>query len=338
MFIILALLRIGVHCFVRLFPHHYIAELIISFVPYSIVGHRVMTVFFALVVGRDIYNKKKIWKVGLMRVFISLIGFFFAVSTTIQYANMYQDTKNTIGYGTGQKLSFLYANIYYKNKNFSWLLSTIETHNPDIILLVEYAKKHDDALSTILKKEYPYRSRYVGGKHFDGDIIYSRYPLRKIDHEMPLWSRSFSHVQVQKLPNSQLLDIALVHTSAPISPLFWEMRDDQLDKLQDVLSQYYTGKNNLSDKDVVVLGDFNVSPRSPSYLSFSQNIKVLWLHNFSLDLAKTNYHNLFPYTWCRPELPFVCSHIDHVWSDSASMRLQKIDIVGSDHDGFIWYL
>jgi endonuclease/exonuclease/phosphatase (EEP) superfamily protein YafD len=58
----------------------------------------------------------------------------------------------------------LYANIYYKNKDFSGLISTITQHQPDIVLLVEYAKIHDEVLAPLLKAEYPYVSRYVGGK------------------------------------------------------------------------------------------------------------------------------------------------------------------------------
>jgi endonuclease/exonuclease/phosphatase (EEP) superfamily protein YafD len=58
----------------------------------------------------------------------------------------------------------LYANIYYKNKDFSGLVSTIENYQPDIVLLVEYAKIHDEVLTPLLKEKYPYVSRYVGGK------------------------------------------------------------------------------------------------------------------------------------------------------------------------------
>jgi hypothetical protein len=40
----------------------------------------------------------------------------------------------------------------------------IQEQQPDIVLLVEYAKIHDEVLAPLLKVKYPYVSRYVGGK------------------------------------------------------------------------------------------------------------------------------------------------------------------------------
>ena len=132
-------------------------------------------------------------------------------------------------------------------------MKTIEMNRPDVVLLVEYARQHDDAMRNLLKRNYPYINRFVGGKHFDGDVIYSRYPLTKINHEVVPGSRSFTHIQIKNPLNKEITDFALVHTSAPISPSFWKMRETQLNKLQTILSAYYNNKNDLSKRGVVLL-------------------------------------------------------------------------------------
>jgi hypothetical protein len=50
-------------------------------------------------------------------------------------------------------------------------------------MLVEYAKMHDETLTPILKKDYPYVSRYAGTKTYDGDILFSKYPFKTIEHK-----------------------------------------------------------------------------------------------------------------------------------------------------------
>jgi endonuclease/exonuclease/phosphatase (EEP) superfamily protein YafD len=69
---------------------------------------------------------------------------------------------------------------------------------------------------------------------------------------------SFSHVTIKK--EKKEFDIALVHTSAPVSPSFFNMREKQMDKLSEILQNYYT---TTTQKNIMVIGDFNVAPWSP---------------------------------------------------------------------------
>jgi endonuclease/exonuclease/phosphatase (EEP) superfamily protein YafD len=255
-------------------------------------------------------------------------GFF------ISYISTYNQTYNNQTY-TAQKetsspsewLSFFYANIYHKNENFSGLISTIQNHNPDIVLLVEYAKIHDEYIASILKEEYPYVSRYVGGQGYDGDVIYSRYPLQKIKHTIYPWS--FSHVSIKY--NSKNIDFALIHTSAPVSVHFFEMRNNQLSDLSYLLTTYYTTPQT---KNIVLVWDFNITPRSNYYKRFANDIQSIWLHNISNSILNTTYNTIFPYTRCHEQAPYLCSHIDHVRSNT-NISLEKISIPWSDHYGFI---
>lgn len=245
-----------------------------------------------------------------------------------QYNNIYINThQETINKKT--EISFFYSNIYYKNTNFSWLINTIEIHKPDIVMLVEYSKNHDEELTPILKKEYPYKSRYVGQKWYDGDIIFSKYPLKNIKHNV--YPGSFSHVNIEY--KNKNYDFALIHTSAPVSEHFFKMRNTQLDELSNLLQEYYTTWKQ--DNPIFLLWDFNITPRSSYYTSFDTDMKKIWLDDITTDKSLTFYDTPFPYSRCHASLSIACSHIDHVRSNTKSLSLQKITIPWSDHYGFI---
>lgn len=125
-------------------------------------------------------------------------------------------------------------------------------------MLVEYSKEHDETITPHLKKEYPYVSRYIGNKGYDGDIIFSKYPLSTIKHTtIP---GSFSHIQITY--QTKNLDIALLHTSAPVSKHFFNMRTKQLNELKEILTTYYTTN---SSNNLILAGDFNITPWSSYY-------------------------------------------------------------------------
>lgn len=331
MILFLALSWILVHIGVLLLPTHYFSEIIVSFLPYSIVGHSVIILIVWWIFFRS-YNKKLTqWIISWLCI-IGLIGIFFY--NYKNYKSVYSNINDHNSTNQNNTLRFLYGNIYYKNHNFSWLLKTIETNNPDIVMFVEYAKIHDDAIRSILEKSYPYKNRYVWGKHFDGDVIYSRYPIKKIEHQVYPWSWSFTHITIKK--DKKNLDIALVHTSAPISPDFFIKRDQQMNKLTEMLSEYYNSKEQRNrEKTLIVLGDFNVSPWSPSYTTFDTNMYNINLHDISTNLKSAKYPNNMPYTRCHEKINIICSHIDHLWSSNKDITLQHIDIPWSDHDGFV---
>lgn len=231
------------------------------------------------------------------------------------------------GHTSGQTVSLFYANMYYKNTQAEQLLQQIQTYDPDIILLVEYIKKYDAILAEGLQQEYPYASRYVGRKGYDGDMIFSKYPLEKIQHTTH--PGSFSHLRV--IHPKQSFDLALIHTSAPVSPQFFVMRHTQLKLLTELLTEYYSDTN----QSLVLLGDFNISPWSPLYMTqLHEPLSALGMQNLTTDLSQTRYTFLFPYTWCHLQLPFICSHIDHLWTRGMTGSLQQVLIDGSDHTGF----
>ena len=185
-------------------------------------------------------------------------------------------------------------------------------------MLVEYSKYHDENLTKIIKKDYPYISRYVGSKGYDGDIIFSKYPLKKIDHTKN--PGSFSHISITYKDKN--IDLALMHTSAPVSKKFFTMRNNQLQDLSNILSLYYADK---PERNIILAGDFNLTPRSVYYKPFEDSLQKLGLYDITLDRKSTLYDRPIPYTRCLEQGQFLCAHIDHIWTTN-TMNLKLIRI------------
>ena len=224
-------------------------------------------------------------------------------------------------------LKIFYANIYYQNSHTATLLEQIQSYNPDIVMLVEYANLQDQAIGEALQEEYPYTSRLLGVKWYDGDVIFARTPLETIQHDNT--SLLFSHVKTRH--NSRDIDIMLAHTSAPISQRLFKLRNQQLDELHHTIHSYISDNH---PSNMLVAWDFNITPFSSYYQWFEGSLASLGMRNITRDLASTQYDSTIPYTWCLQNLRIICAHIDHLRFNQQA-KLERIPIVGSDHYGFV---
>jgi endonuclease/exonuclease/phosphatase (EEP) superfamily protein YafD len=103
------------------------------------------------------------------------------------------------------------------------------------------------------------------------------------------------------------------------------MRNNQFNILsQDFLEHQDDRSNN--DK-VLMLWDFNVSPWSIYYKKLDE-----WL----VGLANITRNFTILFTWSVKYLPFLQTHIDHVFvSDNVVVwNVEKVDTPGSDHKWF----
>jgi endonuclease/exonuclease/phosphatase (EEP) superfamily protein YafD len=307
-----------------LYPYTYISELLFSFVPYALVINSIIGLIslYKTIQSSSIYKK-------IIRSIIC-ICYIVPLGSQIQdYHDSYDNTNNPLI--ESQKsvwLSFFYANIYYQNKNLSWLIETIQRDDPDIILLVEYTREQNEVLSSSLRSTHPYVSRYIWKEWYDGDVIYSKYPLEKIKHTV--YPGSFSHISITY--DNKQVDFALIHTSTPVLPTFFHMRNKQLNDLSMLLWDYY--KRSQIDKNIILLWDFNITPRSQYYRIFDTTMNSLWLYNLSTDTQSTYYESIVPYTRCHQYAKMFCAHIDHIWSN-IPIQLKRVTAPWSDHYGFV---
>lgn len=95
----------------------------------------------------------------------------------------------------------------------------------------------------------------------------------------------------------------LVHTSSPDSYPHFLMRNTQLKTFVDDFQMHEVQRTH---KNIVVAGDFNITPRS-SYYSILDDVFSGVLTNITQYIPFLFTRKLFP-------IPVIQAHIDHVWT------------------------
>lgn len=229
-------------------------------------------------------------------------------------------------------LKVMYSNIYKDNPHYEELLKQIEDENADILLFVEFKPHHKANLQPLLQQKYPYMIKASDSTSF----IASKYPLTKLSTSLEDEKWKYYYFKVEK--TDQNYYFYLVHTSSPTSQDHFFNRNRQLERLsQDFLS--FQSQERPANAKIVMLGDFNISPRSLYYEQFAKKLEGK-LENatrsfpmyFSRDLAK-----LLEISGTIKGVPsLLWSHIDQLFiSPSVKMNaLKAIQVLGSDHRGF----
>jgi endonuclease/exonuclease/phosphatase (EEP) superfamily protein YafD len=266
----------------------------------------------------------------ILPVFVLLFGWLFFL-TSRQYNDFYtwewfESTHDILTWDIdlwNEWIDILYSNILYTNDNYTGLLTWINEHNPDMIFMVEFTDEHDDFLWEKLKKDYPYSARTAWSEKYFGGVVFGKKPIKNLTHKVNQWAWRYSYFNTNY--DEQTYDIYLIHTSSPITYSNFLMRNRQFDT---IVKDYIIHKQSRNNNDkVIMLWDFNVSPWSKFYKDFKNNLS--WLTNIT-----DRFSTLF--TWHVSFLPFLQSHIDHIFvSDNLKVgNVEKINTPWSDHRGF----
>lgn len=318
-FIIWLLSVIFLLFFSYFFPAFYISELILSFTPYI--------VFFALawfVLSIIFMRNKKLWYyVTIMPLFVLLFALLFFLFS--KNFNKFYNWKWFVNLTWNEQwLDILYSNILYTNDDYIWILEEIENRDPDLILMVEFADNHSVALKNLLENNYPYLARTSWSQRYFGNVVFSKIPINNLTHKVDQGKWRYTHFHM----NYDEVDyyLYLVHVSSPVTYDYFDMRNNQFDILKEDFSEH---QKDITENDkVLMIWDFNVSPWSYYYKDLEDSL--IWLSNLT-----KNFTILF--TWSIKYLPFLSSHIDHIFvSDNLTFNnIEKINTPGSDHDGFL---
>ncbi len=221
-------------------------------------------------------------------------------------------------------LNILYSNILYRTKNYSWLLEWIDENNSDVLLMVEFTEDFDLAMRSVLLEKYPYTARMSFADKYYWNVIFSKYPVENLSNQIDWWTWRYSHFLIKYDDINYY--VYLVHTASPISNYYFKMRNSQLSELVEDFSQ-----NKYSENDrVLIIWDFNTSPWSYYYWILD------WWFSWMTNLTK-NFTHLF--TRKLKFLPFIASHIDHIFVDKNAKidNIMQVDTPLSDHKWFYIY-
>ncbi len=197
----------------------------------------------------------------------SLLALFFALaslSLITPYLSgakyLSADTSDLSSTLEGVPVRILFHNMWIANTSYPKITNLINSEDPDILILAEVAGKTYKELVEKLSDEYPYHA-FAGAKSYLDVAYFSK--LQPLDAEV-VYSKGDERAPTLRLSyniEGKELVIYGVHTSAPLNREKSLARDNHLADLGARLA--------LEEKQVVLVGDLNLSPWSPRYRSFT---------------------------------------------------------------------
>ena len=323
LFLLLSLCFIGANIVAWIMPHAYFSELVLSFLPYSI-ALSVLGLVGSLIIW-IIYKKQiKGLRSGLFIMSVMwylVVGFLFLRTYMRFYALDVPQIKTT----NISWYKVVYGNIYKDNQDYTWLKNMIDQEDPDLIFFVEFSDHHSHFFQQECANKYPYSNRTSWSKEFIWSVVFSKVPIKNRANDFPQWAWRYAYFSVDY--EGTPIYFYLVHTSSPIRPEFFVMRNTQIQTFFhdfDLHQQIHRSRN---DK-VIVLWDFNTTPWSVYYKEFAQ-----W---FSGDFINVTRDFPLLFTWRFLAFPFLWAQIDHVFVNHQVQisDFAPIEIPWSDHRWF----
>lgn len=305
------------------FPWYYIGELMLSFLPYI----AWIVLFFTILSFVQFKKRMKPWYHPTRRYFrgISFLAFCFLFFWYAKQFNHFYITQPFTQQTHAWTLKVLFANIHKDNIDYTWIKTTISDNDPDILMFVEFADNHYDHLKDFLQAKYPYTNSTTRSKKFVGSMVFSKYPINNKADDFPQWAWRYGYFSIPY--EEQELYFYLVHTSSPDSYSHFVMRNEQL---QTFVQDFQSHESDRKHDNIVVVGDFNITPWSSYYDIFSPA--------FSGKITNATARIPFLFTWAFKEFPVFQAHIDHLWTTS-SLTVQNLNVITmpwSDHKAFLF--
>lgn len=323
----LFLLRISTLAIIYLyfFREGFISELAISFEPY-IIRFCILAIIIEiwLIIHESRRNRKHKSLKIFLTIFITILTIWIWTLYSLEYFSFYNHPDDSIRLSNNEEwIKVFYSNIYYKNTDYKSLQDKIIEENPDIVILVEFSDQHEIEMKEFFKENYPYMNRNSRSTMLAGDVVFSKIPLENITetHLVEAWAWNYSYMKIQSEDYWDGIDLYVIHTSAPVSYKNFEMRNAQISKL---LSDFLKHYNNWTP--TMIIGDFNLSPRSIFYKQFTKHINM----TNALGYQPPNYTRSLHKKW------IFRSHIDQLFI-SPEIKISEINIENltwSDHRSF----
>jgi len=306
-----------------LFPWYYLGELMISFLPYI-----VWIILLFIVASIFLYTKALLSKLHRFRRYIRggiclLLCILFVLYShkIISFYTFFPQQQLVHTWW----LHILYANIHKDNTNYTDIEHIITTHDPDVLMFVEFAHHHYIHLQDILTKTYPYTNNTTWSKTFIWNMVFSKYPINNRADDFPQWSWRYGYFSLPY--QNQNIYFYLLHTSSPDNNNHFVMRNNQLENFVKDFTNHETQQKH---DHIIVVWDFNITPWSLYYpilsTAFSGKINNI-----------ATQRPLFftrQFWW----LPLFYAHIDHLWTSPsfAISPFKTITIPWSDHKWFLF--
>lgn len=264
------------------------------------------------------------WRLeSLVTILMALAVGLWQLAHVLPYTPVWQ-TEVPSADGAANAFRVLVANVEIGNSQKQQVLETIESHNPDLLLLVEVDQKWLEALAP-LREVMPHTVDQPREEGL-GISLWSRYPLREADVEHLVSERRASiHADV-KLPSGELVHFVGIHPTPPglMDSTNGGRRDSRVRDAELVL----VAKRVVEEPELnwIVTGDFNDVAWSHTTRLFKR-VSGLKDPRIGRQLLNT-YH---------AEYPAFRYPIDHVFlaPKYRIKHIARVVLPGSDHFGIV---
>ena len=330
------------------FRESYFSELAISFLPY-IWGFLLFVVLYWIIqLWKNLYNKPIYKNLKLKYSPFFLIWFWILFWLYANELNSFYNQNFLEDETLSSPIKIFYSNIYKENYNYEAIKDSIQKENPDVVMFVEFSDEHEDNLKRFINEKYPYYDKTNRSRIFWGSVVMSKYPITNFFNQYKQdGSRRYGYFMIKK--DNIPYYFYLIHTSSPVTNFDYQKRNQQLTTIKkDFYTQHEEQRE--TESKIIMLGDFNVSPRSifykkfaesfPSFKNITRSQKIFFSWNLSemlkihkdFEFLPKRFRNNIGY------FPLLWSHIDQIFvSNSVKVsNFKKIHIAWSDHDWVVF--
>ena len=294
----LALLLCVAYAFSFAASYFWFFDILRHFVFQYLIGALILGVYF-------IFARKKYAAFVMMIVICCAI---FEIYSVTSKATPPPKRENTIKVAVYNKLYFA--------QNQKQLMHWIAGENPDIIIIQE---ADPDALKVLKQnQDYPYILERILPNPF-GFILVSKYPITNPtigETERHVINNIYGHAHIT-INNKIVTSVYAAHPVPPVSHEHTAQRNSDLDFIINLIQ-------NDQNKNIIVAGDFNITPYSPQFKKLLKKTNLL-----------NQYTSVLPVpSWPSPFFDYIFQiPIDHILhkGDLHLIEKRRGPSMGSDH-------
>jgi endonuclease/exonuclease/phosphatase (EEP) superfamily protein YafD len=245
---------------------------------------------------------------ALRRFRIAAASMLFALPNVAVIAPIYVPNHSSPTAGSPVKAIFM--NLSVTNREYGKAVDLVRSSHPDFLAVAELSPAWLTNLRQHLQ-DYPHVVSRTRNDQF-GIGLFSKTPLER-PMIVDLGTLGFPAIKASITSRGRRLTIFVVHPPPPVADLF---RDERVTQMQNLAALV------VKEKDVVVLGDLNMTPWSPIFRDL--------LSTTGLEDGRTGFG--VQATW-PATMPWLLIPVDHclVSKDLVVRRLAAGSDIGSDH-------
>ncbi len=173
-------------------------------------------------------------------------------------------------------VSVLTFNLHAYNPSPEAVARAILAADADIVALQELAEPMAAELSRRLADAYPYEDLVLGGG-WDGLGVYSRYPLTPVLRRVEGFGRRNPQLTNVQLDWGETTLVNVHNLSIPRTLPDWPSEIASTTRQRERVSAGVHELASARDRPLIVVGDFNTTPRSTAYQTVTAVLSDAWL-------------------------------------------------------------